>query len=83
MSYNNLVKGMTVTIWTTDCREIVGVFCELIVVSQVLPAIVLETIDYRSKQTVYIPVTNITAIILPESSILAPTISEVKEALIK
>lgn len=83
MSYNNLVKGMTVTIWTTDCRMIVGVFCELIIVSQILPAIVLETIEYRSKQTIYIPVTNITAITLPETSILAPTISEVKEALIK
>jgi len=83
MSYNNLVKGMIVTIWTTDCREIVGVFCELIVVSQILPAIVLENSTWKTKQTVYIPVNNITAIILPESSILAPTISEVKEALIK
>lgn len=77
MSSVNLVKGMTVTIWTTDCRETVGLFQDIIVLAQVLPAITVEA--HRHK--VIIPVSGITAIILPDSSILSPNLEETQEAL--
>jgi hypothetical protein len=72
-----LTKGMQLSIDLTDGTRHLGVFMDIVIMAQVLPALVLECQVLGEKRTVLFPMGAISYIILPNSSILAPTISEV------
>jgi len=81
----NLTRGQELKIETVNEHSRIGVFKDIVIIAQVLPAIVLEVkkaLRDSSKEvkTILIPVQSIVSIELPESSILVPTISETKEA---
>lgn len=71
----SLNKGQVLKVSTlTGVSE--GIFKDIVILAQVLPALIL---DIQGK-TILVPVQNIVSIELPTSSILSPTLSETKEA---
>lgn len=76
----NLVKGMALEITLADGTTHTGLFQDLVIIAQVMPAMVLEIRIAQKYTTVLFPVGNITSIILPKSSVLQPNLSETQEA---
>lgn len=71
----SLNKGQVLIVSTLNgVKE--GIFKDIVVLAQVLPALILEV----EGKTILVPVQNIVSIQLPTSSILSPTLSETKEA---
>lgn len=75
----NLTKGMALDITLADGTSHTGLFQDIVIMAQVLPAMVLEIRSGSKAYTVLFPVSNITSIILPKSSILQPNLSETQE----
>lgn len=71
----SLNKGQVLIVSTSNgVKE--GIFKDIVILAQVLPALILEV----EGKTILVPVQNIVSIQLPTSSILSPTINETKEA---
>jgi hypothetical protein len=81
MSVNSLNKGQVISVTTLN-GETKGIFKDIVVLAQILPALVLEVktgIDLIPRTKLY-PIQNIVSITLPDSAILSPTITETQEA---
>ena len=76
MSFNSLNKGQQITLTTVN-GNCIGIFKDIVVLAQILPALVIEVQEGINRgSTKLYPIQNIVSITLPDSVILSPTIED-------